>query len=629
MARVNPTLATPPQNTFNGPPVQPELPLIGPSRLNTGDLRHDFGASQGSDKGHPSNRHSLLPGIERVPLTGKDNAASTASWSNEAATLATIAGLLLLGTAIVYGTGGTGYAFPYVQLIPVLVAAARYQVAGGFVVAILGALLLGPFMPLDVAREIDQTTANWITRMLFFVLIGGLAGFLFTRIRQQSLERDRLARLDRPTGLPNRAALEEHLEGLLKQHYFPDKSRPALFIVRITDFFEALDAVGAEAGDELARATAGMIGSAGLGLGRPYRFSAAEIAFVAESLPSERISSAAAAIKAIGEHPVTVREVPVRVELCIGAERARSEDAGRPYKLIRRTHVALFAAQERNQDYAVYDPSYERSTRETFQLITRLPQALRDNQFELFYQPKIRLSDGLVTGVEGLIRWRDPEHGIIPPGQFMSKVELTSLISPVTRFVLHEACLFARDHPYLGVSINLSPRNLYDKELLDELCEMIERFESPMSHMEVEITEGTIAHDPDRAARRLQRLRDYGVKVSVDDFGTGYSSFAYLHRLPITGLKIDRSFLLELEQDSRVQGILRCITNAGHELGLEVTAEGVEEQSHLEILRSIGCDLAQGFHFTKPLPATDLEDWLSAYEKTERGDGKSPSERGA
>lgn len=550
--------------------------------------------------------------------TGNNNTEMTTSWTQEVSTLATIAGLLLLGTAIVYGTGGTGYAFPYVQLIPVLVAAARYQVVGGFVVAILGALLLGPFMPLDVAREIDQSTANWITRMLFFVLIGGLAGFLFTRIRQQDLERDQLARLDRSTGLPNRTALEEHLDETLKRHYFPDKNRPVLYIVRITDFFEALDVVGAEAGDDLARATASMIESAGLGLGKPYRFSAAEIAFVADSLPSDRISSTAAAIKAVGENPVSVGEVHVRVELCIGGERAKLEDAGRPYKFIRRAHIALAAAQERNQDYAVYDPSYDRSTRDTFLLITRLPRALRENQFELFYQPKIRLSDGLVTGVEGLIRWRDPEYGIVPPGQFMSKVELTSLISPLTRFVIHEASLFAQDHPHLNVSINLSPRNLYDKDLLDELCEMIERFESPVSHMEIEITEGTITHNPDSASSHLKRLRDYGIKVSVDDFGTGYSSFSYLHRLPITGLKIDRSFLLEMKTDSRVEGILRCITNAGHELGLEVTAEGIEEQSQLETIRHIGCDIAQGFYFTKPLPASELESWLASYQRSEQ-----------
>lgn len=541
------------------------------------------------------------------------NNDNTNDLSRQGPTIAVISGLLLLSTAIVYVTGGTSYAFPYLQLIPVLVAAARYEIAGGLIVGVIASLLLGPYMPMDVDAGTAQSTTNWLTRMVFFLLLGGMTGWLFAQVRAKDRQHDRLARVDRATGLPNQTALEEKIDATIANQPVLESTPPILFIVRITDFFEALDAVGADAGDELAAGTARLIESANPGLGPAYRFSAAELAFVTGHIAPEELASRAAEIKTTGEDPVNVRDVPVRVELCVGAEKARDEDAGRPYELVRRARLALFAAQDRNQDFAIFEPAFERSTRETFMLITRMRQAIKEEQFELFYQPKIRLSDGMVTGVEALIRWRDPVQGIVPPGQFIPKVERTSLIGPLTRFACHEACLFARRHPGLSIGVNISPRSLYDHRLMDELCEMIERFQVTAPSIEIEITEGTLAHDPGRAAKLLTRLRDYGVGISIDDFGTGYSSFSYLHHLPVTGLKIDRSFMTELNDSRQVKGIIRCIAGAGHELGLDVTAEGVETETQLGIVQKTGCDMAQGYYFTVPMPEADMDQWLADY----------------
>jgi len=228
-------------------------------------------------------------------------------WIRHSVTWPVIGGLLLLGTAVVYATGGTTYAFPYVMLVPVLMAAARYETPGGIAAAVAAALLLGPFMPLEVDSGTYQSTANWLTRLAFFVLVGGTGGWLFASVRAQGRVEDRLAREDRPTGLPNRTALEERIEEALGGRPFPERDPPVLFIVRITDFFEALDAVGADAGDALAAATAELIESADLGVGSTYRFSAAEFAFVANNLKDDAIAAKAAAIKEIGEQPVDVR----------------------------------------------------------------------------------------------------------------------------------------------------------------------------------------------------------------------------------------------------------------------------------------------------------------------------------
>ncbi|MEX2576456.1 MAG: EAL domain-containing protein [Halofilum sp. (in: g-proteobacteria)] len=535
---------------------------------------------------------------------------ASSSLAGEFRFCAVTAGLLLIGTAVVYTTGGTSYAYPYVQLIPVVVAAARYNATGGIVVAVIGALLLGPLMPLDVARGIGQTTANWVTRIVFFVGLGAFTGWLFARVRAQLRERDQMAREDHATGLANSAALEEALQTALASGSLNGADQPVLYLVRITDFFDALDAIGFDAGDPLAGAIARRIETAYPELGRAYRFSAAEIAFVAEGVAPERADTVAAEVNAVGDRSVDVRGIPVRVELCIGFAVTQPEDRDHPYGPIRRAHLALFAAQERHQAYACYDSGLERANKEVFDLITRVREGLEQGQFELFYQPKIRLVDDAVVGVEALIRWRDPTQGIVAPGRFMPKVERTSLIDPLTRFAFNEACRFADKHPGLGVSVNVSPRSLYDERLLDDLCATIERLDVPASSIEIEITEGVVAYDPERAAERLQRLRSYGMPLSIDDFGTGYSSFAYLHRLPVTGLKIDRSFLVAEEEDPRVLDVLACITQAGHSLGLEVIAEGVETEAQLDSVRKIGCDQAQGFYFARPQPATELEQWL-------------------
>lgn len=534
-----------------------------------------------------------------------------AALRNEIPALLLIAGLLLLGAEIVYLTGGTGYAFPYVELIPVMVAVKRYRVYGGIAVAVVGAVLLGPLMPLDVEREIAQSTANWVARLGFFVLLGGFTGWLFDRARRQQAEGDRLARQDRPTGLGNRAALEEQLDRTVTAPATGRPGHPVVYIVRITDFVDALNAIGFEAADELVGAVARMIEQEVPEAGVPYRFSAAELAFLAEQIETDQAEVVAARIKAAGDRPVNVKGVAVRVELCVGGAEIRLDETDRRYEPLRRAYLALFTAEERYAGYGLYNEQYERSSQETFRLITRVRDALDAGHFELFYQPKVRLADGAVVGAEALIRWHDPEIGYIAPDLFIPKVERTSLIAPVTRFAFHQACEFAKAHPDLTVGVNLSARNLYDDALLEELCETLGGLGALASSLEIEITERTIAHDPAFVSERIERLRRYGVAVSIDDFGTGYSSFAYLHRLPITGLKIDRSFLVEQANDPRARGIVQCIVGAGRELGLEVVAEGVETPSQLQTVRDLGCHMAQGFYFAHPQPAPEFDKWLA------------------
>ena len=517
-----------------------------------------------------------------------------------------IAALFAGATALVYATGGTKLAWPYLMLVPVLLAAARFRVAGGIIGGLVGGLLLGPLMPLDVDAGIAQQTHNWLIRIAFYMGLGAFTGLLFLLIRREGERRERDARIDSDSGLPNKTALIETLDELPAAG---TGRGPLLILARILDLGTVIEAAGVAAADELVceldrrlRAQVGEPASV-------YRFSASELVVLQPNPKEPPEEIAARALRSVDE-PVEVRGIPVHTELVIGS--AGGDEAGcEPRELIRRGRVALVAAGERQHGHVHYGAQYERESARTIELLGRVRRGLEAGEFELHYQPKIRTRDGAVAGCEALIRWRDRGGNLIPPGRFMPGVERSALIDPLTRFVIREACAFAQRSERGSVSINLTARNLLDRELVTSMGEKLARECFAAGRIEIEITEGAIVRDPEAARAAIERLREAGFAVSVDDFGTGYSSFEYLRVLPITGLKIDRAFVRDLEHDRRAADLMASMIQVGHTLGLEVVAEGVEERAQHEILRRLGCDLIQGFYFARPMPEDEYRAWCA------------------
>jgi EAL domain-containing protein (putative c-di-GMP-specific phosphodiesterase class I) len=231
-------------------------------------------------------------------------------------------------------------------------------------------------------------------------------------------------------------------------------------------------------------------------------------------------------------------------------------------------------------------------------------------------QPLLRISTGTVTGTEALARWSHPELGAVAPDYFIPIAERSGLIGLLTSRMLDRslaACAQWRAAGNdLGVAVNLSARSLVDADLVDEVARLLRRHDVPADRLTLEVTESSVMADPPRAVALLHQLRDLGVRLSVDDFGTGYSSLSYLKRLPVHEVKIDRSFVAGLPEQGEDMVIVRAIIDLGHHLGLEVVAEGVEEEEVLERLRALRCHEAQGFHLSRPLPPAALMDWLSA-----------------
>ena len=244
-----------------------------------------------------------------------------------------------------------------------------------------------------------------------------------------------------------------------------------------------------------------------------------------------------------------------------------------------------------------------------------LRQAIEREELELYYQPKGRLPNGDLAGVEALLRWSHPQRGLILPDQFIPLAEGSGLIKPLDRWVLAAALRQCRAWHQAGwtipVAVNLSSRNLQDPRLPDTVAELLRACDVPAGLLELEVTESAVMADPAQAEEILARLRALGVEVALDDFGTGYSSLGRLKHLPVDEIKLDRQFVKEMASDTNDLAIVRAGLDLSHHLGLRVVAEGIEDAATWELLASLGCDVGQGYHLSRPLPAAELEAWLS------------------
>ena len=266
--------------------------------------------------------------------------------------------------------------------------------------------------------------------------------------------------------------------------------------------------------------------------------------------------------------------------------------------------------------HAIYTAELDHHDTASLTLLSELPRAIQDGELVLHYQPKLDVKTGKLAGIEALIRWQHPTRGLIPPGDFVPAAEKTGLIQPLTRYVLDEALgqvtRWQQQGQELAVAVNLSMRNLHDPTLPDQVARLLRKWELRGDRLTFEITESAIVSDPAGTKAVIHELRELGVGIAIDDFGTGYTSLAYLARLAITQLKIDRSFVLNMDSDSHDAAIVRSIITLGHDLKLEIVAEGVETEAAYDRLASLGCDVIQGYWLSRPLPPAELSRWLAS-----------------
>jgi len=284
--------------------------------------------------------------------------------------------------------------------------------------------------------------------------------------------------------------------------------------------------------------------------------------------------------------------------------------------LLRRADVALYVAKHLQNDFSVYDPAYDNNSVKQLALKAELRSAIEEDQMVLFYQPKLDLTHGCIDSVEALIRWQHPVRGMIPPDQFIPLSEQRGLIGPLTEWViqraLHQYKEWQQQGIFMQIAVNLSSRVLYDLSLPKKIESYLIALQLSPSVLSLEITEEATMLDPERALVILNSLKHMGISLSIDDFGTGHSSLSYLKRLPVDEIKIDRSFVMEMEGSDNDAKIVHATIDLSHNLGLKVVAEGVETEASLKILKDLDCDYAQGYYLSRPVPADELIAWLES-----------------
>ena len=422
----------------------------------------------------------------------------------------------------------------------------------------------------------------------------------------------RLAYYDTLTGLPNRTLLSERLgEGIRAGQ--ETNSPLALLLLDLDRFKDINDTLGHENGNRLLQQVAQRLQEALPQADTLARLGGDEFATILRGTDAGRALTAAHAILRALEQPFTLEglSLDVRASIGIALYPGHGEDAT---TLLQRADVAMYLAKGGHDGYAIYSAERDQYSPSRLGLIGDLRQALTRDEFILHYQPEIALSSGRVCGVEALVRWQHPQQGMIPPDQFIPLAEHAGLIKPLTLWVLQEALREFhgryREGLRLRVSVNLSARNLADPQLPGQVAGLMGTWGIPPDSLVLEITESTLMADPKVARELLLRLRNMGLQLSIDDFGAGYSSLSYLKTMPVNEIKIDKSFVMGGMRDQKDVALVRSTIELGHSLGFKVVAEGVEDQETLDRLIEFGCDLAQGYHISRPLPAADLTRWL-------------------
>jgi diguanylate cyclase (GGDEF)-like protein len=432
-------------------------------------------------------------------------------------------------------------------------------------------------------------------------------------LRRQAELNEYQALHDSLTGLPNRSLFHDRI-GQAVLACERSGGRVAVLLMDLDRFKEVNDTLGHHSGDVLltelgsrirdvlrASDTVARLGGDEFGVLLPDQADPMDVAHVMEK------------IRQAVERPLVVQDLPLGVEASVGVafypDHGRTVDA-----LLQAADVAMYAAKESHAFYAFYDATTHDYGPARLTLLAELRRAIDERQLVLYFQPKAALRDGEVASVEALLRWRHPERGLVFPDEFIPSVQQTGLIKPLTLYVIDEALRQCRSWEerglILSVAVNLSIRNLLDVTFPGDVERLLRHHELDPHRLELEITESTMLADPLRTKSVLEKLSDMGVRISLDDFGTGYSSLSYLTRLPLDELKIDRSFVLNMLEDADHAAIVRSTIDLGRNLGLDVVAEGVENAAVWDELERLGCDIAQGYYLTRPVPADELEAWL-------------------
>jgi len=419
------------------------------------------------------------------------------------------------------------------------------------------------------------------------------------------------ANYDHLTRLPNRDYFRKMVSDSLARRA---QQPQALLLFDLDKFKEINDTLGHTYGDKVLKHIAGRIAACLAEGDILSRLGGDEFAvFMSRCDEGQQADSLAKVIENQIKQVIVIEGLQMAVGCSSGI--ALVPDHGHDVtSLLRCADIAMYESKTRGDGPEFYNNDIDNHSEQRLSLVADLGLAVRHDQLILHYQPKIDLLSNTVSGFEALVRWQHPELGLIYPDKFIHAAEMSNLIKPLTRRVVEKAIAELSEWREKGMvcdmAVNLSARNLMDPGLVPFIQTMLEKYQLPPSCLQLEITESSLMMDPERALQILTELTDMGLEIVVDDFGTGYSSLAYLKRMPVVALKIDRSFIFNMMSDEQDEIIVASTINLAHNLGLNVVAEGVENLETMSRLKELGCDLVQGYYVSRPMSTENVWKWL-------------------
>jgi len=428
-----------------------------------------------------------------------------------------------------------------------------------------------------------------------------------------------MAFYDSLTGLTNRKLFEEELKQTLKR-LERSKAHTALLFFDLDNFKTVNDTLGHDVGDELLIQVGKIIQDRIRSCDILARWGGDEFVLLLNELT--RTDDCSVIVEDIQEafsHPIHVGEHELQTSFSIGIN--IYEEGQSSTDMIKNADMAMYLAKEGGRNrYAFYTSEIGEQVHSYVKLNASLIKAIEKQEFLVFYQPQIEISTGKIVGVEALVRWEHPEKGLIFPDEFISVSEEKGHIVEIGKQVLQQACRDMQDwidkgYPLRTMAVNLSVKQIHQEEFLPIVKDILKQTGLDPSHLEFEVTETMIMNERERSFKTLDTLRTLGITLSIDDFGTGYSSLAYLKKLPINKIKIDKSFIDDITTDENDVEIAKAIIAMSHSLGLKVLAEGVEDASQLAILKELKCEKYQGYYFSKPVPCEQFEALLKSQNK--------------
>lgn len=452
--------------------------------------------------------------------------------------------------------------------------------------------------------------------MHYIPAVGGSEGEIvgswsdLTEAREQEANLRYLTYYDRLTELPNRNLLQFRIEENI-QRARNNKHDFAVLYIDLNRFKHINETLGYETGDEFLRMASKRMGEL-LGVENTLaRMGADEFVMVLKDTSEQQAAETARRLLRRFALPMVVAEHELVVTLSIGISLFPGDGTDAD-TLLRHAEIALNAAKgEGRNSLHFFSTTLSEGIRERLMLENALRYAVERNELVLHYQPQVRLDTGELVGVEGLVRWQHPELGLISPDKFIPLAEQTGMIGEIGEWVLHESCRQLRQWEQQQchvprVAVNLAIQQIESGQLVRQVRSALDEYAIDGRRLELEVTESTIMREPEKATEAMIEFQHMGIKLAIDDFGTGYSSLAYLKRLPLDRLKIDRSFVMDIGEQSGSEAICQTIISLSNSLGLDTVAEGVEQQHHADFLREAGCEIAQGYLFSKPLPPDEL-----------------------